>query len=329
MQINHSQSAIDGARELVQVEFLKLNQTIKNRLPAPVALINQVGEHIIASGGKRLRPLLTLLAAKLCGSAGESDILAATIIEFLHTATLLHDDVVDHSQLRRGKPTANNIWGNEASVLVGDYLYSRSFEMMSELKNLEIFSMLATATNIIAAGEVEQLANRYHSNLSEANYRRVIYAKTAKLFEVACQLGAMIASKNPETIQALKTYGLHFGMCFQLVDDALDYTGDAAQMGKNIGDDLAEGKTTLPLIIAMQHASETDKKLIAESIQSGSLKNIHAIQAILKTTHAIEKTLATAKVEAQLAIKALTVFQDSRFKIALEDLAQFAINRDF
>jgi octaprenyl-diphosphate synthase len=292
-----------------------------------VVLINQLSHYIIGSGGKRLRPLLALLVARACGYQGDKHIDAAAIVEFIHTATLLHDDVVDESDMRRGKQTANNVWGNQAAVLVGDFLYSRSFEMMVDIGSMRVMEILSTATNTIAEGEVLQLLNCRDPDTTEARYMEVIHSKTAKLFEAACQLGAVLAGLSNEQEQAMARYGMHLGTAFQLVDDVLDYTADAAEMGKNVGDDLAEGKPTLPLIIAIQRSSAPIQAILRKAVEEGGLNELDTIMQAIQQTEAIAYTLQRATQETELAIENLSVLPASDYKQALENLAWFAIKR--
>jgi octaprenyl-diphosphate synthase len=274
-----------------------------------------------------LRPLLALLVARACGYQGERHIDIAAIVEFIHTATLLHDDVVDESDMRRGKETANNVWGNQAAVLVGDFLYSRSFEMMVDVGSMRVMEILSTTTNVIAEGEVLQLLNCHDPDTSEQRYMEVIHSKTAKLFEAACQLGAVLTGLSAEHEQAMAKYGMHLGTAFQLVDDVLDYTADAEEMGKNVGDDLAEGKPTLPLIIAIQRSDAPTAAILRSAIEQGGLDQIDAIMQAITDTKAIDYTLERAKGETESAIASLQCLPDSDYRQALESLAWFAINR--
>jgi len=304
-----------------------VNQLIQTRLSSEVALVNQLGAYIINSGGKRLRPMLVLLAARACGYEGGQHIDLAAVIEFIHTATLLHDDVVDESELRRGHDTANSIWGNEASVLVGDFLYSRAFEMMVDVNRMPVMAVLAKTTNTIAEGEVMQLIHCNDPDTTEEHYMRVIYCKTATLFEAAACLGALLADQPKEITDALADYGRHLGNAFQLVDDILDYTGVEGAIGKNIGDDLAEGKPTLPLIHAMRKGSETEVALIREAIEHGGLAQIEAVLAAIENTGAIPYTRALAQEAAEQAVASLTVLPQTPFREALESLARFSVER--
>jgi len=308
-------------------EMREVDRVIRERLRSDVVLINELARYIINSGGKRLRPAVVLLAARGCGYEGQNHLQIAVIIEFIHTATLLHDDVVDGSKLRRGNQTANALWGNEASVLTGDFLYSRSFQMMVELGNMRIMDILADTTNTIAEGEVLQLLNTHNADVTEAEYMDVIERKTARLFQAGTQLGAIIAGQPEPVEQAMAAYGLHLGKAFQLVDDALDYGASAVELGKNIGDDLAEGKVTLPLIHAIRHGTAEQAALIRQAIESGGLDHIEPVQRAIESTQAIEYTSAAAKREADKAIAGLDVIPDSSYKEALRELAMFSAER--
>ena len=318
----------NSIRQLADADMQAVNALIQRRLHSEVVLINQLSHYIIGSGGKRLRPLLALLVARACGYQGNKHIDTAAIVEFIHTATLLHDDVVDESDMRRGKETANNVWGNQAAVLVGDFLYSRSFEMMVDVGSMRVMEILSTTTNTIAEGEVLQLLNCHDPDTTEERYMEVIHSKTAKLFEAACQLGAVLAGLDADKEQAMAKFGMHLGTAFQLVDDVLDYTADAEEMGKNVGDDLAEGKPTLPLIIAMQRADADTAALLRQAVEQGGLDHIDTIMQAIKDTQAIDYTLARATQETQAAIAALQCLPDSPHRQALESLAWFAINRN-
>lgn len=313
---------------LSKTDMDAVNSLISEQLSSDVALINQLGFYIINSGGKRMRPLLTVLAARALGYQGDKHISIAAIIEFIHTSTLLHDDVVDESTMRRGRETANALFGNQASVLVGDFLYSRSFQMMTDLKNLTVMEVLADATNIIAEGEVLQLINVNDPETTEENYLRVIYCKTAKLFEAATHLAAVVNDNDQTVIDGMKAYGMHLGTAFQLIDDHLDYTADSEKLGKNIGDDLAEGKPTLPLIHAMKKGTTEQAALIKDAIVNGNgMENLTEILAILDETGALDYTLVQAQIEADKAIAALSFLADSDSKQALISLAHIAANR--
>ncbi len=308
-----------------------VDDLIKRRLQSDVVLVNQLSTYIINSGGKRLRPMLALMMARACGYKGERHVDIAAIVEFIHTATLLHDDVVDESDMRRGKDTANNVWGNQAAVLVGDFLYSRSFEMMIDVNEMRVMQIMASTTNIIAEGEVLQLLNVNDADTDEARYLGVIYSKTAKLFEAACQLGAVLSGLSAEEEKAAAAYGTHLGTAFQLVDDILDYSADSEAMGKNVGDDLAEGKPTLPLIYALKVSTENnetkDVALIRQAIEKGGLEHIDAIMQIIQKTKSLEYTQSVAIKETKLAIASLKFLSNNDFKTALVDLADFSVAR--
>ncbi|MDN3382994.1 octaprenyl diphosphate synthase [Pseudoalteromonas sp. APC 3358] len=320
---------IKAIQALIESDMNDVNQLIHAQMRSDVALVNQLGLYIVSSGGKRVRPMLAILAAKALGYQGKDHITLATIVEFIHTATLLHDDVVDESNLRRGTPTANAEFGNAASVLVGDFIYTRSFQLMVGLGKMQIMQVLADATNIIAEGEVLQLMNCNDPDTTEASYMQVIYSKTAKLFEAATGLAAIITEQDQTTLDALNLYGMHLGTAFQLVDDVLDYNADAEQLGKNIGDDLAEGKPTLPLIYAMQHGSEQQTQLIRDAIEhSNGMEHLEEILSALKQTNALEFTMQKAELEADKAIACLDFLAESDYKQALISLARIAVDRD-
>ncbi|MGB1580357.1 MAG: polyprenyl synthetase family protein [Nevskiales bacterium] len=304
-----------------------VDRIISERLSSDVVLINQLAQHIIAGGGKRLRPAVTLLCAKACGINGKKHQLLAAIIELLHTATLLHDDVVDGSDLRRGRDTANALWGNEASVLTGDFLYSRSFQLMVELDSMHCMSELANTSNVIAEGEVMQLMNCNNPDITEKQYSEVIRRKTAALFAVGTELGAYIAGADETQQQACGQYGLHLGLAFQIIDDALDYSASVDELGKNIGDDLAEGKTTLPLIHVINTGTAAQRDLVSNAIREGDLGKLDQIQAAIESTNAIAYTSARAEDEANAAIAALDLLPESPHKQALAELARFAVAR--
>ena len=320
---------IQSIYALIRQDMDAVNTMIQQRLQSEVLLINQLGHYIINSGGKRLRPAIALLSARACGYKGDAHINLATIIEFIHTATLLHDDVVDHSEMRRGKETANSVWGNEASVLVGDFLYTRAFEMMVELDSMRLMQILSHTTNIIAEGEVLQLLNVHDADTTEQSYLQVIHHKTAKLFEAAGQLGAVLSKTDIDTEKALGQYAMHLGSAFQLVDDLLDYSAQSDTIGKNIGDDLAEGKPTLPLIYAMRHGDSEQSALIRQAIENGDRDRIDDIIAIIQNTGAIDYTAQTALQEAAAAKSSLQILPDSEYKTALISLADFAVSREF
>ena len=318
---------LNDINQLIEQDMAAVNRCIQERLTSDVVLINQIGHHIVNSGGKRLRPVLHLLAARALGYTGQQHIELAALIEFIHTATLLHDDVVDASELRRGQDTANSLWGNEASVLVGDFLYSRAFQMMVTVNNMRIMQIMADATNTIAEGEVQQLLNVHDPDTTEQRYLQVIHNKTAKLFESATQLAAVISGKDVKQEQAMAAYGIHLGTAFQLVDDCLDYNSSVDEIGKNVGDDLAEGKPTLPLIYSMRVGTAEQTKAIREAIKAGGRDNIEAITATIESTGAIEYTAKAARVESDQAIACLAGLPDSKFKEAMHALAEFAVNR--
>ncbi|MBA6328339.1 octaprenyl diphosphate synthase [Colwellia sp. MB02u-6] len=319
---------IKNIQALAQQDMTAVNDLIFSKLHSDVVLINQLGVYIINGGGKRMRPLLTVLAARAIGYQGNEHLQLAAIVEFIHTSTLLHDDVVDESNMRRGRETANAMFGNSASVLVGDFLYSRSFQMMSELRNLNIMDILSDATNIIAEGEVLQLMNCNDPDTTEDSYMKVIYCKTAKLFEAATRLAAVIAKQDQATETAMLNYGKHLGTAFQLVDDIMDYTADAQAMGKNVGDDLAEGKPTLPLLYAMEHGNEQQKSMIRSAIEHGDgMEHLDDILAAMKETGALVYTQDKAEQEADKAINAIAILPESQYKQALISLAHIAANR--
>ena len=308
---------IKAIQALIESDMNDVNQLIHAQMRSDVALVNQLGLYIVNSGGKRVRPMLAILAARALGYQGKDHITLATIVEFIHTATLLHDDVVDESNLRRGTPTANAEFGNAASVLVGDFIYTRSFQLMVGLGKMQIMQVLADATNVIAEGEVLQLMNCNDPNTTEASYMQVIYSKTAKLFEAATGLAAIITEQDNSVLDALNLYGMHLGTAFQLVDDVLDYNADADQLGKNIGDDLAEGKPTLPLIYAMKHGSDQQRALIRDAIEHcNGMDNLEAILTALKQTNALEFTMQKAQQEADKAIACLDFLAESQYKQA-------------
>ena len=304
-----------------------VDAVIIRSLHSDVVLIRQMADYIIASGGKRLRPTLVLLAGAALDCADDKLHTTAAMIEFIHTATLLHDDVVDESEMRRGRQTANAMFGNAASVLVGDFLYSRAFQMMVASDSLRVVTIMSNTTNVIAEGEVLQLLNIGEIDLTENDYLQVIRYKTAKLFESAAQIGAVIAGANPIEEQALADYGLNLGVAFQIVDDILDYTGDAAVLGKSLGDDLGEGKVTLPLIYAMRHGSEDEKALIANALKEGDASLFPQVLAAVRRTGALDATYAQAQTAVEIAIAALAPLPDTAAKTALIELAQLSIQR--
>jgi octaprenyl-diphosphate synthase len=320
-------STFEDVVALARDDMRAVDRLISKSLESDVALVSQVSQYIVTSGGKRLRPLLVLLAARALGYEGEQHIRSAAIIEFIHTATLLHDDVVDSSARRRGRDTANTVFGNQASVLVGDFLYSRAFQMMVDIDSMRVMQILADATNTIAAGEVMQLMNVHDPDTTEESYRQVIYRKTARLFEAGAQIAAVLADRDPGDEAAMIAYGQNLGAAFQLVDDALDYNASADELGKNIGDDLAEGKATLPLIYAMQQGSTDDKELIRNAIVEGGLDQLDRITAIIETTGALDYTAKCAQESADTAIAALADVPESNYKQALIGIAEFSVRR--
>jgi octaprenyl-diphosphate synthase len=321
--------SLDPIRELIAADMAAVNSVIRRRLDSDIALVRQVAEYIIASGGKRLRPTLLLLAAGAAGYRGPHHYELAAVIEFIHTATLLHDDVVDESELRRGRKTANAEFGNAASVLVGDFLYSRAFQMMVGVASMRVMAVLADATNTIAEGEVMQLLNVHNADAAEDDYLEVIRRKTAKLFEAAACLGAVLAEAPREIEVGLATYGMHLGTAFQLIDDVLDYSGDLVDTGKNLGDDLNEGKPTLPLIYVMRRGSPTQAALVRRAIEHGGREEFAAVLEAIHTTGALNVARAQARREADSACAALARVTDSTYKRSLLDLAAFAVERNF
>jgi octaprenyl-diphosphate synthase len=318
----------EAIRALAEEDLEAVNREIAQRLRSDVALINQLGSYIVGSGGKRLRPIIVLLGSRALGYRGQAHITLAAIIEFIHTATLLHDDVVDASELRRGHSTANSIWGNEASVLVGDFLYSRAFEMMVEIDDMRVMEILAHTTNTIARGEVMQLMNCHDPHTSEERYLDVIHFKTAKLFEAAARLAAVISRQNGTVETAMAHYGMHLGTAFQLIDDTLDYGRSSRELGKNIGDDLAEGKPTLPLIHALRTGTESQRALLCRAIEEGGLARMEAVVNAIESTGALAYTARRAEHEADLAKAALAAIPESPYKQALLDLALFSVHRN-
>lgn len=314
--------------DMTEEDMTRVNTCIHESLRSEVVLINQIANYIVSSGGKRLRPMLLCLSAHACGYDGRDHIPLAAIIEFIHTATLLHDDVVDESDLRRGQQSAHAVWGNAASVLVGDFLYSRSFQMMVGLDSMRIMEVLAETTNTIAEGEVQQLLNMGDPEVDRKRYMQVIENKTAKLFEAACQLGAIINRQPGGTEQAMAVYGNRLGCAFQIADDVLDYTGDAEKMGKNAGDDLAEGKPTLPLIIAREKCSPDERQMLDEAISNGSTDKLAPILRVIQETGALMEAMNVARAMALEAREALSVLPASDWREALESLADYSVDRD-
>ncbi len=320
---------LETIHRLVAADLSAMNAVIRERLYSDVALIQQVSEHIIESGGKRLRPLLVILAARACGYRGSAHHTLAAVVEFIHTATLLHDDVVDESSLRRGRPTANSLFGNAASVLVGDFLYSRAFQMMVEVQNMRVMEVLADTTNTIAEGEVLQLLNCHNPDTTEEDYLRVIRYKTAKLFEASGRLGGIVGGISVSQQEALARYGTQLGTAFQLIDDLLDYSGDLAQTGKNLGDDLTEGKPTLPLIYAMRNGTPQEAKVIRTAIEQGGLDEFEPVMAAIRHTGALEYTRKQAVMEAEKAKASLSGLSGSVYKDGLLQLPSFAVSRSY
>lgn len=317
-----------SVQNLVSEDMNGVNAVIRQYLHSDVALISQMANYIINSGGKRLRPILAILCSRACGYTGDKHCLVAAIIEFIHTATLLHDDVVDDSSLRRGQETANAIWGNESSVLVGDFVFSRAFEMMVDVGEMRVMEILAHASNTIAEGEVMQLLNCNDPDTTEERYMTVIQSKTAKLFEAACQLGAILAGQNNEIEQACAVYGKHIGTAFQLKDDLLDYQASPEQMGKNIGDDLVEGKPTLPLIYALKNSNGSTAEMIRDAIINGGKEHMAEVMQAIKATDAIVYTEKSANEQAQIAKHQIENLPRNKYTNALLQLTEFAISRN-
>jgi octaprenyl-diphosphate synthase len=321
--------SIPRLNALLADELRALDQTIRARLHSEVLLVRQVAEYIIHSGGKRLRPALVMLSASALGYEGPHHVELAAVVEFIHTATLLHDDVVDESKLRRGQDTANARFGNATSVLVGDFLYSRAFQMMVSVQNMRVMEVLADATNTIAEGEVLQLMNCHDPEVDEASYMRVIRYKTARLFDAAGRLGAIISGQPQEVEAALGNYGMHLGTAFQLIDDVLDYSGDKESTGKNVGDDLAEGKPTLPLLYVMRNGSAEQSELVRWAIAKGGTDDFSAILAAIQNSGALEYTRRQAQIESDAAVAALSGLPHGVYRDALLELAAFAVNRNY
>lgn len=321
--------AIDRIRALTKDDFDAVNNLIVTKIQSQISLIDSLSKHIVESGGKRLRPLLVLLASRACGYEGSDHILLAAAIEFIHTATLLHDDVVDESTLRRGRETANSIWGSKASILVGDFLFTQSTQLTVEVGNFDVIQLITDTTFKICCGEVKQLSNKHNPALSFEEYFEVIQAKTALLFAASACIGAHLSGSDSDTKAKLYQYGLHLGNAFQLIDDALDYCSDAKTLGKNIGDDLADGKATLPLIHALKHGSEEQQFQIRESLKLGTLDYLPQVLEAINSTHSIEYTKEVAASEVALAKSALINLPDSPYKEAMLELADFAIQRSF
>ncbi len=321
---------LDQITELTAQDMAAVNATILEQLNSDVTLINQLGYYIISGGGKRIRPMIAVLAARALGYEGNKHVTVAALIEFIHTATLLHDDVVDESDMRRGKATANAAFGNAASVLVGDFIYTRAFQMMTSLESLRVLALMSEAVNVIAEGEVLQLMNVHDPDISEESYMRVIYSKTARLFEAAAQSSAILSGASTEQEQALQDYGRYLGTAFQLIDDLLDYSADGSTLGKNTGDDLNEGKPTLPLLHAMHNGDDAQRDMIRSAIEQGNGR--HLLEPVLQAMQqcgSLEYTRKRAEEEADKAIAALQVLPVSEHRTALEGLAHLAVQRDF
>jgi octaprenyl-diphosphate synthase len=325
--LSDSENSTAAVLDLVSPDMIEVDRVIAQRLDSGVPLVGEVAKYIISAGGKRLRPVLLLLTCGALGFKGTQRHNLAAVVEFIHTATLLHDDVVDESTLRRGRPTANERFGNPASVLVGDFLYSRAFQMMVDTQSMRVMQILADATNVIAEGEVLQLMNMHDASLDEDGYLKVIRSKTAKLFEASARLGAVLADSPVEIEQACADYGQALGTAFQVIDDVLDYDGNAAEMGKNLGDDLREGKATLPLILAMQRGDAAQRQTVREAIETGSVDRLSDIVTIVRTTGALEATRDAAAAEAQRAINAAMQLPDNPYRNAMLVLASQLLNR--
>ncbi|MGK7295240.1 MAG: polyprenyl synthetase family protein [Candidatus Wenzhouxiangella sp. M2_3B_020] len=322
-----SPGSLADVLDLTSADRRAMDALIRKRLRSDVLLVNQVAEYIIHAGGKRLRPLVHLLSARACGYAGGAHVQLAAVIEFIHTATLLHDDVVDGSQKRRGRQAAHQVWGNSASVLVGDFLYSRSFQLMVELDSIRIMSILAETTNTIAAGEVLQLMQLGDTDLDESAYLRVIGDKTACLFSAAARLGAVLSKSEPALEESLASFGFALGQAFQITDDWLDYSGQGESLGKNLGDDLSEGKVTLPLILALKSASVVDRDFLIETIRAGGTRELDRVRDILVETGALDDSIARAVEYSEQACASLSALPAGAERDALELLARFAVDR--
>ncbi len=319
---------VQDIRAAVATDFEAVNRYIVEQLHSRVALVESIGQYIVDAGGKRLRPMLVLLSARGCGHDGDKAIHLAAVIEFIHTATLLHDDVVDMSSMRRGRPTANEHWNNPSSVLVGDFIYSRAFQILVSLNDPRIMRILADTTNTIAEGEVLQLLNKHRVDTTEAEYMQVIEDKTAILFQAAAQCGAILADADQAVESALRRAGRHIGLAFQLVDDLLDYSGNSVALGKNIGDDLAEGKPTLPLIHAMNHSDAGPAELLRNAIEQGGSDDLDDIIRIVQKSGSLDYTRQLAERQVDQALEALAILPDSRHRQAMEQMARLAVNRD-
>ena len=327
--MTQSTTPLDSIQSIIVNDIQAVNVVIEESLHSEVALVNQVAHYIINSGGKRLRPILVLLAAGLFGKVTPQHHQLAAVVELIHTATLLHDDVVDESKKRRGQNTANALFGNAASVLVGDFVYSRAFQMMVAVQNMQVMEVLSNATNVIAEGEVLQLLNVHNADISDADYLQVIHYKTAKLFEAATRLGAIISNASPKDELALSLYGMHIGTAFQLIDDVLDLSGNALAIGKNLGDDLSEGKPTLPLLYAMRNGNAEESKTIKHAIEHGGLEDLASVLNAVERTGALDHVRGIAASECALASAAISHFSDSEYKTALLALAEFSVSRTY
>lgn len=322
-------SILAKIKKLVQQEYSAFEEKLNNAYQSKIPLINEVSQHIVASGGKRIRPLCLLLAAKTLGCEDNNIISAAAAVEYIHTATLLHDDVVDESDLRRNHPTARKLWGNMASILVGDYLYSQAFSLLVSLNRLDIMPLFVSTTTLLAEGEAFQLMNRNNATLTEKEYRYIIANKTGVLFEMATMLAGILSSATQEQKNALGRFGMHLGLAFQMIDDALDYQGDSGTIGKNIGDDLAEGSPTLPIIYALENGTTEQKALLEKAIKQGSVENLDKILAAIAETGAAHYTARCAQEEAALALKNLEALPPNSYRDGLAELVRFAVDRQF
>lgn len=320
-------SELSHIRQLVKRDFEQVDALIERNLSSNVELASEISNYIVNAGGKRLRPMVALLTSRAMGYLGDNVVTLATLLEFLHTATLLHDDVVDNSSLRRGRKTANAIWGNAPSVIVGDFLYSRAFQLMVQLNRMDIMAKLSEATNLIAEGEVRQLANVGNPDLQESEYMEIIRCKSAVLFEAATETGALVANTREDTVEAARLFGLHFGLAYQLMDDLLDYAGDSSELGKNIGDDLAEGKTTLPLIFAMRNCSQEDREYLRKVIQNRFCDEPEKVISIIKSSGALGFVRTNALAQTNLSKNALYRIAPSRYRDGLESLSNLALRR--
>ncbi|MGZ8983853.1 MAG: polyprenyl synthetase family protein [Methylotenera sp.] len=327
--IQSSTSQLSIIQSCISAEIEAVNVVIQQSLHSDVILVNQVANYIINSGGKRLRPILVLLSAGLFGKITSQHHQLAAVVEFVHTATLLHDDVVDESAKRRGQNTANALFGNAASVLVGDFVYSRAFQMMVAVQNMRVMEVLSNATNVIAEGEVLQLLNVHNADITDEAYLQVIHYKTAKLFEAATRLGAIVSQATPQDEEALGQYGMHIGTAFQLIDDVLDLSGNTLEIGKNLGDDLSEGKPTLPLLYAMRHGNAAEAEIIKHAIEHGGLEDLHTVLSAVERTGALQHVRNVAESESELACAAIAHFADSAYKEAMLTLARFATTRSY